>query len=226
MSFNGFSNNALEFLIENKINDSKFWFNEHKSEYNDFVLTPLKELVEALTNTLLEIDPFLEVTPAVGKTISRIYRDTRFSKDKSFFRDNMWLAFSRHKSSGLESPSFYFDIHPGGYGYGMGYYAAPRECMQIYRERISQNHPAFLQAMTCYNKQHTFKLMGEKYKRPLAPELPDSIQEWHNRKNIYFENQATDPKKLFTKELVEELQKGYRTLQPIYEFLVEVREGL
>jgi uncharacterized protein (TIGR02453 family) len=224
MSFNGFSSNTLEFLIENRLNNSKSWYDEHKTEYNNFVLSPLKELVCDLSSYMLEIDPFLEVTPATNKTISRIYRDTRFSKDKSLFRINMWLVFTRPKKSWPDFPAFFFEVFPDKYRYGVGHYQASRETMDAYRKLIHTNHPVFRKALSCYESQHTFQLMGDPYKKSLVPGNPDNIKEWYDQKNIYFEHVSTNLKPLFSKNLVTELRTEFNTLGPIYRFLCEGAE--
>ena len=113
---------TLDFLFENKLNNSKEWYHAHKKEYTELVLRPLAELVVKLKPTMLELDPDLIVEPRVTRSISRIYRDTRFSKDKSLYRDNMWLIFIRDKKLYEGPPGFYVDISPRGLSYGMGYY--------------------------------------------------------------------------------------------------------
>ncbi|VTR59315.1 Uncharacterised protein [Serratia fonticola] len=69
----------------------------NKTAYEKYLLEPFQHLVKSLTPIVQEIDKNIEVSPKIGKTISRIYRDTRFSKDKSRFRDRMWLTFKRDK---------------------------------------------------------------------------------------------------------------------------------
>lgn len=88
------------FLVENRLHDSKAWFEAHREDYNRLVLEPLRQLVGEMAPVMLAIDPRLVVQPAVGKTISRIFRDTRFSRDKSAFREHMWISFNRESRSG------------------------------------------------------------------------------------------------------------------------------
>ncbi|MBQ3879235.1 MAG: DUF2461 family protein, partial [Oscillospiraceae bacterium] len=91
-----FTEETIEFLIVNRINDSKAWFHEHREDYLRLVKKPLEEVCNALAPTIAEIDPMLITQPY--RCISRIYRDTRFSHDKSIFRDHMWIGFDRdHK---------------------------------------------------------------------------------------------------------------------------------
>ena len=87
-----FSRESITFLSEVKRQNSKEWYEKNKSVYKSYLLEPFQNIVESLTPVMQIIDPHIEVTPAIGKTISRIYRDTRFSKDKSQFRDRMWLT--------------------------------------------------------------------------------------------------------------------------------------
>lgn len=72
-----FTDETLEFLVRNKLMDSRVWFHEHRAEYERLVVEPLAELVEALSPAMAEIDPAIMCIPKVGKSISRIWRDTR-----------------------------------------------------------------------------------------------------------------------------------------------------
>ena len=59
---------------------------------------------------MLEIDNLFEIEPKVGKAISRIYRDIRFSKDKTPYRTNAWIAIKRSSKEWKEAPAYYFDL--------------------------------------------------------------------------------------------------------------------
>ena len=61
----------FSFLVENRLHDSKPWFEAHREEYNRLVLSPLRALVQEMAPIMLTIDPELITQPAVGKTISR-----------------------------------------------------------------------------------------------------------------------------------------------------------
>ena len=78
-----FSAQTLDFLFLNKLHDSREWFNERRDEYDAVVMEPMRKLVSNLAPVMMEIDPLLICEPKVNKSISRIFRDTRFSKDKS-----------------------------------------------------------------------------------------------------------------------------------------------
>ena len=109
MSFEGLTLKAVRFLIENKINDNKSWYNEHKEEYKKYVYNPFSELVMELAPTMIEIDSQIITIPS--KIISRVYRDIRFTKDKSLYRDNVWIVFLRDKSRMSTSSCFWFELN-------------------------------------------------------------------------------------------------------------------
>jgi len=121
--FQGFSPKTLTFLQEVHRNNSKTWFEQNRDTYVRYVLDPLQALVTDLSEGMLSIDPLLETRPAVNKTISRIHRDTRFSKDKSLYRDCMWITFKRPSKEWKDAPAFFFELKPDGYRFGMGYYS-------------------------------------------------------------------------------------------------------
>ena len=90
-----FSQKTLDFLFENRLHDSREWFAQHKKEYQELVIQPLRQLVMDLSPTMLELDPEFNTEPKVDKTICRVWRDTRYTKDPSLYRDHMWILFKR-----------------------------------------------------------------------------------------------------------------------------------
>ena len=218
MSFNGFSKHALIFLFENKMNNSKEWYDSHKDVYKKHVYNPFVELITELIPTVLDIDDQIITRPS--KLISRVRRDTRFTKDKTLYRDNAWIVFLRDKSRKSSSPCFWFGIGQEGSNFGVGYYKAETEAMVRMREMIIDKHPAFLAALDCYESQKEFVIGGDMYKRSKFDDYPENLKLWLDRKNIYFECEQNDFKLAFSKELPEVLKKGFKTLKPIYDFLL------
>jgi uncharacterized protein (TIGR02453 family) len=151
--FSGFPPATFHFLKTLCDNSRKEWFELHKSDYQDHVLKPL---VAESGQSMLSIDPAFEATPALNKTISRIYRDTRFSKDKSPYKTSHWIAFKRPGKEWKDYPAYFFEISPGSYRYGMGFYSACRQTMDDFRKSIDGNPESFLSAINL----HAVKLRG------------------------------------------------------------------
>lgn len=214
-----FSDETIQFLMENRINNSRDWYQTHKPQYQELVLKPQMELVERLTPVMLSIDPELVVEPKVDKTISRIYRDTRFSRDKSLYRDVAWCVFGKDKKRFLNAPGFVFEFSPYQFRWGCGWFSTPTETMQAMRRLILEKDKSFLAARRAYEKQTTFDMEGESYKRPKYPDQPAELQTWLNRKSIAFLHNSEDFDLLFSEDLPEVIAKDFLLLKPIYEFL-------
>ena len=123
MEFNGFPRKMLPFLYENRQRNSKEWYEAHKPEYKRLVYAPFASFVETLAPTAAFIDPLIVTQPRY--CLCHIYRDTRFTKDKShLYRDNMWITFKRPAKVYPDAPAFYFEITQSGAAWGMGYWAS------------------------------------------------------------------------------------------------------
>lgn len=217
-----FSEQTFRFLVENRQQNSRAWYHAHRAEYRQYVLAPLVELVERLRPTVLSIDAQLIAEPKVGKSISRLYRDTRYTKDKSLYRDVIWTAFSRPRTERISRPGLVFEASPDGFRYGVGYYEASTQTMQAMRTLILADDPAFHKADRAYRGQDVFAMQGESYKRPRFIEQDTQTCEWLNRRNISFMHDSREFTRLYAPDLYEEIAQGFRLLTPIYAFFVAV----
>lgn len=222
MAFEGFRPQALDFLVENRIQNSRAWFESHRSVYDELVLTPMRELVKALTPAMLAIDPELTVSPTVNKTISRIYRDTRFSHDKSLYRDCMWITFMRRKKFWEGLPGFYFVFGPDGMEIGVGYYEATPAAMDCFRQMVLRSEPAFRRMRAAYNKLKDFTVHAPRYKRTKYPDASEAARFWLDLRNLDFEKTSTDFERLFSPRLADELADDFTRLKPMYDFICAV----
>ena len=222
--FNGFSRNTLKFLKGLKANNNKAWFEKHRAEYEEYVLEPLRNLVSGLGEFMLDIDPRFEIIPAVNKTISRIYRDTRFSRDKSPFRSTVWFTFKNQNKDWTTLVSgYFFELSVNSYRYGMGFYNAAPAIMARFRERIDENPRAFLKVISFFEKQKTFVLEGEKYKRIIDKTKLEKIQNWYQRKNMYLVCNRKIDKTLFSNKLVDDLASGFKMIAPLYHYFQKIK---
>ncbi len=211
---------TIDFLIENRLQNNKLWFDEHRQDFNDFVIAPLAELVTRLTSTMLSIDELLICQPKVDKSISRVYRDVRFSKDKSLYREEMWISFIRQKKLYPGYPGFFFEVSPYSFRYGGGFYQADTQIMNSIRKLILNNDKSFQKALKAYEKQEFFQIVGEMYKKTRHPEESESLKNWLDRKSLGFINISNDFNLLFSESLCEKLSNDFLQLKPIHEFLL------
>ncbi len=220
--FSGFSVDTINYLEALKENNNKLWFEENRDRYSEYLVTPMKELANELGPVMLSIDSLFEIKPA--KCISRINRDIRFSKDKSPYRSNMWLAFKRVYQDWKAEPVYFFELFPDYYRFGMGFYSIPVETLCKLRAMIDEGNKDFKRIYSLYNKQSTFLLEGEKYKRIINPSLPPEMNEWYQRKEIYLTCNRNIDDRLFSPGLINDIAEGFKALEPMYYFFLSLRE--
>ncbi len=221
--FRGFSRTTFTFLRDLGRHNDKAWFEAHRPIYEQHVLQPLRALVSDIADSMLGIDLSFEVEPAVGKTISRIYRDTRFSKDKSPFRDCMWLTFKRSGQDWSRYiPGYFLEINPTWYRYGLGFYDAAPDLMARFRQRIDEDPKSFLKAVAWFDKQDVFTLEGETYKRPIGQDKPKPVRTWYQCKSFYLSHNCSIDDAILSPEFADQIAEHFTLAAPLYHYIRRV----
>lgn len=213
-----FTQDSIDFLQEIKEKNSATWFAENKERYNESLIDPLRTMVNMLSATMYKIDSDFELRPLINKTISRINRDTRFSKDKSLYKDTMWITFKKIGKSNTDYPAFFLEISPYGYRYGMGFYCATSGTMGMLREHMNNNEKLILELIKQIDKEGIFQLEGDMYKKNMFTDKKSILQPWYNRKNIFLVYNGKIGE-LFEKTLIEKIRDDFISLTGIYKFL-------
>lgn len=109
-----FDKELFAFLKQLKKNNNREWFLQHKTQYEDKVKEPLLDFISDLRSHLLKICNNLKVSAkSQGGSLLRIYRDTRFGKDKSPYKTNVGLHFPYIPANqGIHAPGFYLHLEP------------------------------------------------------------------------------------------------------------------
>jgi len=222
-NFNGFTHDTLYFLNELSLNNNKTWFEQNRDRYKSSVLSPFIELGRSLTDTMNNIDTEFELRPE--KIISRINRDVRFSKDKSPYRSNVWISYKKPLKEWTEAPTFFFELTPYSYRYGMGFYSATKATMDIFRTEISRRTDEFLKIAAAIAKDGIFSVEGEAYKRKIENKLPEKLQEWYQKKNLYLMTTSDIGDELFNGNIAVKLASDLKTLDKLYKFLWSIRRA-
>lgn len=222
MIFDKFTPQMLEFLAENHLRNSKAWYDEHKKQYRKLAVEPYYELIENMAPTMLEIDPLFVTVPS--KALSRVRRDTRFTKNKDLYRDHLWLIFRYPRQSIGSSLCFYFEIEQDSWGYGVGYYDIPSAVREEYRQMILRHDVHYLRAKEALAQCPDFILYGDVYKRPPFPDAPEEDQTWLNRKNIGASFSSPNFTALFDGTFYDIMMENIQRIAPFYYFLRTAEE--
>jgi uncharacterized protein (TIGR02453 family) len=145
-AFTGFKPEAIQFLVDLAENNDRAWFQPRKDEYERLLKEPLQALIAALAERFEARGIPLRADPA--KSPFRIYRDVRFSKDKSPYKTNLGASFpwvgdsagadvdGRSHVSNVHSSGGYFHLQPGEIFVGGGMWHPDKSWLDAFRRRV------------------------------------------------------------------------------------------
>lgn len=182
--FNGFPVEGLKFLRRLKKNNNRKWFKEHKSEYLNLVKLPMQMFIGSVKPYMEKLAPEIEINPQ--KNIFRVYRDTRFSRDKTPYKTNVAAVFHL-KGHWQNSAGFYVHIEPDNVYAGGGIYMPDNRQLKKIRQSIADRSNEFLAIVCNDDFVRLFnELEGEKLSRvPQGFPKDHLMAEWLKYKSYY-----------------------------------------
>ena len=164
MHFTAATFTFLEQLAEN---NDKSWFEMHKSEYEDLVRTPALEYIRAMEPLLAGFAPqFRADARRTGGSLMRVYRDSRFSPDKTPYKTNVGIQFRHALGKDVHAPGFYLHVAPEECFLGAGSWHPDADLLARIRNLIAEQ-PARWRTV-CYDRSFSarWQLAGDTLKRP------------------------------------------------------------
>jgi uncharacterized protein (TIGR02453 family) len=217
-SFPGFSSDALSFLRALKRNNRREWFQPRKEKYEALIKLPMLELVECLNHELARFAP--QYITAPQKAVYRIYRDTRFSKDKTPYKTHISAIFPRSNAIKREGAVFYFHFTEKELLIFGGVYSPDRDELLAYRTLFQESHEELKEILREPKLRRAFGgLQGEQLSRmPKGFPVDHPAEGLLRQRQWYLEN-TIDAKKICSRELPKELAKRFELMTPFVEFM-------
>ena len=217
--FNGFTDDTVQFLMDLKFHNNTVFFHQNHDRYVEAVQTPFYEMITALAPEMRKIDPLMEIRP--HRCLSRIHRDTRFTRDKSPYRDHHWFLFRREAEPRDKSLFYFFEFGPDRLDWGMGIWGENRELMDLFRKKLRAN-PAGITALIDDVDMPARRLFlgGSSFRRMEVPaEIPERMKPWYTRKDMYIGKYDPPRQWAFSERVLKETLKDFRALAPVYQLL-------
>lgn len=219
--YDGITSDSLFLLARNRFENDKSFYEEHKAEIKKGVITPMKQIINALIDDMFSYDERMVLIP--WKMISRIRRDTRYTKDKSLYRENVWIMFMRDKKSNPYIPCFWFEILPDRYTCGVGTFCTNAKYLEIYRNLLLQEPDRFRDAIkSCIDAGATLSM--DSYKKLKPGDCPEDLLNFYNMKDLYFKCDYFNINELEKSDFIEEIRMKYKAFYPLYKFFIDVTD--
>jgi uncharacterized protein (TIGR02453 family) len=217
-AFPGFSPNALTFLRKLKRNNRRDWFQPRKEQYESLIKAPLLQLIGSLNAEFARFAPDYVTTPE--KSVYRIYRDTRFSPDKTPYKTHISAIFPRNSAVKREGSVFYFHFTEKEVLAFGGVYGPDRDELLAYRTLLNERYREFEDILRNPALRRALGgLEGEQLSRMPKGFPPDHPAEGLLRHRQWYLESMLDIKLLTTPRLLPALARSFALMAPFVEFL-------
>jgi uncharacterized protein (TIGR02453 family) len=209
---------SLDFLKLIKKNNNRDWFNSHKERY----ISEYNQIVSFADALLAEMNKHDNIETATGKkSLHRIYRDTRFSKDKTPYKTNWSGSFSR--ATKKLRGGYYFHIEPGNSFVAGGFWGPEPKDLRRIREEIAFDSSSLKKILKSKSFKKTFgSLVGEQLKT-----TPQGFEQEHKDIDLLRFKQFLLVKKFSDKEVLsdnffKEVNTAFKNMRPFFNYMSEV----
>ena len=222
--FTGFSQGAIDFLTDIRFNNNQQFYLENRERYETLVKEPMRQLCEEMAPVVQVIDPKLDTRPS--RVMSRIRRDTRFSKDKSPFRDHAWMSWRYPGESRSEGFDMFWGFGPDWYSWGCGMYATDKPVMDALRLHIRREPDEVRALFNTPKIKGRYELYGESYTKLAVPDdVPDDLRALYVKNGFGIENvpALADFNELFSRAAADRLASELAAMAPLQQFMQRMR---
>ncbi len=214
------SKESLSFLKKLEKNNNREWFKTHKKTYESDIKIPFESFITTLIEKVSDFDPLIDL-PA-KKAIFRIYRDTRFSKDKTPYKTHISAAFAPNGRKNPNDPGYYFHLETGRLMIGGGAYFIDKIGLQTLREFIDNDIKRFQKIINQKKFVDCFGgIQGEANKR-IPKEFKPAFEQEPLIANKQFYFMVDLPAStVFEKDGLKTILKYYKAAYPVNNYLRE-----
>lgn len=219
--YDGIFPDVLFLMAQNKFENSKAFYDEHKQELKDKFTIPLRQIASAMSGRMSALDDKMMSDPV--KMVSRIRRDNRYTKDKSMYRDHLWILFMRNKHQWFCYPCMWMSVNQDSWDYGVGMYYCDAKYLELFRKALLERPQEFLEAVR--DAESTGATIHADYYKKKKPGNPiPEIEPYYNMKSFGYMKVRKDFKALQSDKLLDELDRSYEKFEKLYTFLRTVAD--
>jgi uncharacterized protein (TIGR02453 family) len=223
--FTSFPPQTLQFYRQLEQNNNRQWFTAHKQDYTDYVQVPALAFIPAMGARLQTIVPGIIAdtrTNGAG-SLMRIYRDIRFSPDKTPYKTNLGIVFWEGPGKKGDNPGFYFHVAPYGCGFYSGMYGFDKAALEAYRAAVAdEGLGSELVDLLDRLQSAGYTIGGEHYKR-----VPRGFDPDHPRADLlkfntlYASITDLNPELITQPDFMDTAFGHWQAMAPLHRWLVE-----
>jgi uncharacterized protein (TIGR02453 family) len=222
MAFDGFRRSLIDFLEQLANHNERPWFDANRDRYEREVLVPCMEFIRAFQPRLKRISPFFVASDRrVGGSLMRVYRDTRFAKDKTPYKTNVGIQFRHEHGRDVHAPGFYVHIAPEECFLALGLWRPDRETLAAVRQHLLQWPDKWRRACRKKESCDQFELEGESLKRPPRGFPADHPLLADLMRTDYIAVANLKEKDILARDFADRVAGGFAASRPFMRFLCD-----
>src|SRR5215471_14816840 len=217
-----FGPGLFSFLSDLRANNNREWFAANRTRYEEQLLEPALAFINALAPRLEKISPhFLADARPSGGSLFRIYRDTRFSKDKTPYKTNLGIHFRHERAKDAHAPGYYLHIGPGEVFAGGGIWHPDTGVATSIREAIVADPEGWRRATRTGAFAKRLELGGDSLKR--VPPWADAEHAFADdlKRKDFFASTRLSESDVVAPGFLDEYARICRTAAPLMQFLCD-----
>ncbi|MBU1235802.1 MAG: DUF2461 domain-containing protein [Gammaproteobacteria bacterium] len=217
-----FSKATLGFLDELAANNERAWFEANKPRYEALVRGPALEFIEAIAPELAKFAPHFRAEPRkVGGSLMRVYRDTRFARDKRPYKTNIGIQFRHELGKDVHAPGFYLHIATDGCFFGAGCWHPEPDALGRIRDRVAAEPERWFKARDDRKFSAQWELAGDSLSRPPRGYAADHVAIEDLKRKDFVALAPLDFDEATMPGLVKLAGKRFAASTPLMKFLCE-----
>ena len=229
-NFSGFSQEVISFYNELALNNDRDWFNAHKNVYMEKVLEPAQGFVLAMGERLRMLSPNIIADPRTNGSgsIFRIYKDTRFSKDKTPYKTFLGIFFWEGNRKKMENPGLYFQLTPTKLMLFAGMHEFGSLFLNTYRNAVIHPElgPALQKAIKEVKADNDYKIGKNHYKRiPSGYDANHPNADYLLYNGLYATFESDIPDELYSEDLLDFCFEKFQHMLPIHKWVIDMIEA-
>ena len=218
--FPGFHPSCLQFLDELATHNNRDWFQKNKSRYESDVLEPSLAFIEAMQAPMSKISSHFTVVPKrVGGSLMRIYRDTRFAKDKTPYKTNVGIHFRHEVGKDVHAPGYYIHISPDDCFIGCGIWGPDSTTLGKIRKTIDKDSGTWKRVSRGKALLNQFQLDGRSLKRPPKGYTVEHPMIEDLKRKDFLARCDLDYEELFDSGVTRAISTKFKKASPLMSFL-------
>ncbi|MCL2871708.1 MAG: DUF2461 domain-containing protein [Betaproteobacteria bacterium] len=220
-----FTRNTFKFLSELDTNNNRVWFTENKSRYEALVREPALDFIEAMAPSLKKFAPhFRADARKMGGSLMRVYRDTRFTHNKTLYKTNIGIQFRHELGKDVHAPGFYVHIENSECFFAVGCWHPEADVLWKIRNAVAQNPEQWFKARDDKKFSAHWMLDGDSLSRPPRGFAADHVAIADLKRKDFIALAALSKAEVTSPDFVKLTAQRFAASVPLMKFLCKALE--